>query len=260
MRQRDDLQAWTGPAAFAPGANFAGEGMREGCGRPPSPSSAWSTAVGLVLVGIADNQGWPDFLDSPIPGPTDRAGRRGHDRRGRGQRLPARKRPGVARGRAGGPDRPRQRAVARSSGSPLTTPPSDRRRRPGPRRRPPGAWWRPTRPASPRPGAGPPAAAPPHPPARDRPGRPGWAGPVAAGLAARGRPLRSGKVERSRKAPTRPASRRKARRPAETPPRGRKAPRRTGSGRARRASQRARAPEPPAGRPPATARPAGHDK
>ncbi len=55
------------------GANFAGEGMRERLRTATFALFGLVTAVGLVLVGIAYNQGWPDFADSPIPGlPTQR--------------------------------------------------------------------------------------------------------------------------------------------------------------------------------------------
>jgi hypothetical protein len=53
---------------FLAGANVAGEGMRERLRAATFALFGLVTAVGLVLVGIAYNQGWPDFADSPIPG------------------------------------------------------------------------------------------------------------------------------------------------------------------------------------------------
>jgi hypothetical protein len=50
------------------GTNIAGEGMRERLQAATFALFGMVTAVGLVLVGIAYNQGWPDFADSPIPG------------------------------------------------------------------------------------------------------------------------------------------------------------------------------------------------
>jgi hypothetical protein len=60
---------------FLAGANVAGEGMRERLRATTFALFGLVTAVGLVLVGIAYNQGWPVFADSPIPGiPTERVG------------------------------------------------------------------------------------------------------------------------------------------------------------------------------------------
>jgi hypothetical protein len=58
---------------FLAGVNVAGEGMRERLRTATFALFGLVTAVGLVLVGIAYNQGWPDFTGSPIPGiPTER--------------------------------------------------------------------------------------------------------------------------------------------------------------------------------------------
>ena len=57
------------------GTSVAGEGMRERLRTTTFALFGLVTAVGLVLVGIAYNQGWPDFADSPIPGiPIERVG------------------------------------------------------------------------------------------------------------------------------------------------------------------------------------------
>jgi len=53
---------------FLSGANIAGEGLQERLRSAAFALLGLATAVGLVLVGIAYNQGWPDFVDSPIPG------------------------------------------------------------------------------------------------------------------------------------------------------------------------------------------------
>jgi hypothetical protein len=60
---------------FLVGANVAGEGMRERLRSTTFAVFGLVTATGLVLVGIAYNQGWPDFVNSPIPGSsTERVG------------------------------------------------------------------------------------------------------------------------------------------------------------------------------------------
>jgi hypothetical protein len=60
---------------FLVGANVAGEGVRERLRSSSIALLGLVTATGLVLVGISYNQGWPDFVDSPIPGiPTARVG------------------------------------------------------------------------------------------------------------------------------------------------------------------------------------------
>jgi hypothetical protein len=60
---------------FLVGANVAGEGLRERLRSTTFAFFGLVTATGLVLVGIAYNQGWPDFVNSPIPGiPTQRVG------------------------------------------------------------------------------------------------------------------------------------------------------------------------------------------
>jgi hypothetical protein len=60
---------------FLVGANVAGEGMRERLRSTTFAFFGLVTAIGLILVGIAYNQGWPDFVNSPIPGvPTERVG------------------------------------------------------------------------------------------------------------------------------------------------------------------------------------------
>jgi hypothetical protein len=60
---------------FLVGTNVAGEGLRERLRSTTFAFFGLVTATGLVLVGIAYNQGWPDFVNSPIPGiPTQRVG------------------------------------------------------------------------------------------------------------------------------------------------------------------------------------------
>jgi hypothetical protein len=49
------------------GASLAGDGLQERLRSTTFALLGLITAVGLVLVGIAANQGWPDFVDSPIP-------------------------------------------------------------------------------------------------------------------------------------------------------------------------------------------------
>ncbi len=53
---------------FLTGTSVAGYGMRERLQAATFAMFGMVTAIGLVLVGIAYNQGWPDFADSPIPG------------------------------------------------------------------------------------------------------------------------------------------------------------------------------------------------
>jgi hypothetical protein len=58
------------------GTSIAGEGIRERLQAATFALFGIVTATGLVLVGIAYNQGWPDFADSPIPGmPTEHVGK-----------------------------------------------------------------------------------------------------------------------------------------------------------------------------------------
>ncbi len=60
---------------FLVGANVAGGGLRERLRSTTFAFFGLVTATGLVLVGIAYNQGWPDFVNSPIPGiPIQRVG------------------------------------------------------------------------------------------------------------------------------------------------------------------------------------------
>jgi hypothetical protein len=60
---------------FLAGTSVAGDGMRERLQAATFAMFGVVTAIGLVLVGIAYNQGWPDFAESPIPGiPTERVG------------------------------------------------------------------------------------------------------------------------------------------------------------------------------------------
>ena len=62
------------PRFFA-GGHIAGDGLQERLRSTIFALFGVATAVGLVLVGIAYNQGWPDFVDSPIPGlPSERVG------------------------------------------------------------------------------------------------------------------------------------------------------------------------------------------
>ena len=59
-------------------ASVAGDSLQERLRSSTIALAGLVTAVGLVLVGIAANQGWPDFVDSPIPGSsTERAGEAG---------------------------------------------------------------------------------------------------------------------------------------------------------------------------------------
>jgi hypothetical protein len=61
---------------FLAGTSVAGDGMRERLQSATFAMFGVVTAIGLVLVGIAYNQTWPDFADSPIPGmPAERVGR-----------------------------------------------------------------------------------------------------------------------------------------------------------------------------------------
>jgi hypothetical protein len=61
---------------FLAGTSVAGNGMRERLQAATFAMFGVVTAIGLVLVGIAYNQSWPDFADSPIPGiPTERIGK-----------------------------------------------------------------------------------------------------------------------------------------------------------------------------------------
>jgi hypothetical protein len=60
---------------FLAGTSVAGVGMRERLQAATFAMFGVVTAIGLVLVGIAYNQSWPDFADSPIPIlPTERIG------------------------------------------------------------------------------------------------------------------------------------------------------------------------------------------
>jgi hypothetical protein len=61
---------------FLAGTSVAGEGIRERLQAATFAMFGVVTAIGLVLVGVAYNQTWPDFADSPIPGiPTERIDR-----------------------------------------------------------------------------------------------------------------------------------------------------------------------------------------
>jgi len=61
---------------FLAGTSVAGNGMRERLQTATFAMFGVVTAIGLILVGIAYNQTWPDFADSPIPGmPTERVDR-----------------------------------------------------------------------------------------------------------------------------------------------------------------------------------------
>jgi hypothetical protein len=53
---------------FLAGTSIAGDGMRERLQTATFAMFGMVTAIGLLLVGIAYNQTWPDFADSPIPG------------------------------------------------------------------------------------------------------------------------------------------------------------------------------------------------
>ena len=222
---------------FLAGASVAGDGMRERLRTATFALFGMVTAIGLVLVGIAYNQGWPDFADSPIPGiPTERVGEatvaadavHRHARSGNGAasaRVRAPAEPGRRR-----PARPLGRR-SRSSHQQL---PATGAGRPGPRPGSVGAGRR-RRAGVSRAGAGPPgrrAAAPPAPvaaqpaPAR-RPGR-----SVAAGL--RQSPADAASVPGNGKA----KGHEKAGKPKPGEA-GRKAPRQAGSGHARRRRRRA---------------------
>lgn len=52
---------------FLAGASVAGDGLQERLRSATFALAGLATAVGLVLVGIAYNQGWPEFVDSPLP-------------------------------------------------------------------------------------------------------------------------------------------------------------------------------------------------
>lgn len=52
---------------FLSGASVAGDGLQERLRSATFALAGLATAVGLVLVGIAYNQGWPEFVDSPLP-------------------------------------------------------------------------------------------------------------------------------------------------------------------------------------------------
>jgi hypothetical protein len=75
MRQEMISRLGQAMPSFHVGANVAGEGVRERLRSTTFALFGLVTAIGLVLVGISYNQGWPDFVDSPIPGiPTERVG------------------------------------------------------------------------------------------------------------------------------------------------------------------------------------------
>jgi hypothetical protein len=98
---------------FLAGTNVAGEGIRERLQAATFAMFGVVTAIGLVLVGVAYNQSWPYFADSPIPSiPTVRIDRAtvaagavdGHAGSGNGAAL--HRFPSAQGGRAGAaPDR-----------------------------------------------------------------------------------------------------------------------------------------------------------
>ena len=128
---------------FLAGANVAGEGLRERLRSTTFALFGLVTAVGLVLVGIAYNQGWPDFVDSPIPRHSDRAAsaRPGSPR----TRSTASSPPATARASPGaapaGTARPRSRPVVRSPRLLPATAPGDGAGWPCPGLGSVGAWW-----------------------------------------------------------------------------------------------------------------------
>ena len=110
---------------FLVGANVAGEGLRERLRSTTFAFFGLVTATGLVLVGIAYNQGWPDFVNSPIPGiPIQRVGEARIAADAAQAIAHAGSAPASPRSGAGG-----QGPVSFPAGLPLTTsPPSNRRR------------------------------------------------------------------------------------------------------------------------------------
>ena len=52
---------------FISGASIAGDGLQERLRSSTFALTGLAAAVGLVLVGLAYNQDWPDFVDSPLP-------------------------------------------------------------------------------------------------------------------------------------------------------------------------------------------------
>jgi hypothetical protein len=153
---------------FALGASVTGDGLRERLRSSTFALLGLVTAVGLVLVGIAANQGWPDFVDSPIPeAPTVHVGEAGIASRAAHPRLIG---SGGHRSAASvvpvgpGPRAHRSSQLGISSQDQLSvTAPEEKSPTPTPAPSGQGGGKTPASPAEPSPTAEPPVPAPPRP-------------------------------------------------------------------------------------------------